>query len=158
MDQKIRILVVDDDETIRTVFRTIHVAEGYDVETAANGVDAIEKSKTAFFNLALVDIRLQDMEGTMLLTAMKETVPKMRKIIVTGHPDVLNAIAAVKGGADDYLIKPAKLEDLVKSVREQLRKQSEESKYSETKVSEFVESRIKHLESAADTSPKDTAP
>ncbi len=104
---------MDDDETIRTVFRTIQVAEGYEVETAANGVEAIEKSKTAFFNLALVDIRLQDMEGTKLLTAMKETVPKMRKIIVTGHPDVLNAIAAVKGGADDYLIKPAKLEDLV---------------------------------------------
>ena len=155
MDQKVRILVVDDDETIRTVFRTILKAEGYDVETAATGIEAIEKSKVTFFNLALVDIRLSDMEGTKLLTAMKETVPRMRKIIVTGHPDVLNAIAAVKGGADDYIIKPAKLEDLVKAVREQLRKQTEESKYSEAKVSEFVESRIKHLESDEDASSSD---
>ena len=77
MDQKVRILVVDNDETIRTVFRTILKAEGYDVETAANGVEAIEKSKVAFFNLALVDIRLSDMEGTKLLTAMKETVPRI---------------------------------------------------------------------------------
>ena len=79
MDQKVRILVVDDDETIRTVFRTILIAEGYDVETAANGVEAIEKSKVSFYNLALVDIRLSDMQGTKLLTEMKETVPKMRK-------------------------------------------------------------------------------
>jgi len=152
MDQKVRILVVDDDETIRTVFRTRLTAEGYDVDTAANGAEAIEKSNVTFYNLALVDVRLPDMEGTKLLTEMKETVPKMRKIIVTGHPDVQNAIAAVKGAADDYLIKPAKLEDLVKAVREQLRKQTEDSKYSETKVTEFVESRIKRLESDEDTS------
>ena len=147
MDQKFKILVVDDDETIRSVFRAGLMAEGYDVDTAANGAEAIKKSKEAFYNLALVDIRLPDMEGTKLLTEMKQTVPKMRKIIVTGHPDVKNAIAAVKGAADDYIIKPAKLEDLVKAVKEQLQKQTEESKYSEERVSEFVESRIKRLQS-----------
>ena len=56
------------------------------MDTASNGKEAVGKSQTNFYNLALVDIRLPDMDGTKLLTSMKETTPEMVKIILTGYP------------------------------------------------------------------------
>jgi DNA-binding NtrC family response regulator len=117
--------------------------EGFDVDVVATGKEAIEKSKTAVYNVALIDIRLSDMEGTQLLTEMKETIPKMRKIIVTGYPDLQNAIASVQKGADYYITKPTKMDELVRVVREQLKKQREEEQYAEKKVAEFIETRLR---------------
>ncbi len=121
--------------------------EGYVVDTAKDGKEAIEKSKTSFYNLALVDIRLPDMEGTKLLTALKETVPKMVKIIVTGYPSLQNAIEAVNKGADGYIVKPIKMDELLSTVEGHLKKQQEAIKYSEQKVAEFIETRVKEQES-----------
>jgi DNA-binding NtrC family response regulator len=90
--------------------------EGYVVDTAENAREATRKSKSHFYNLALIDIRLPEMEGTRLLSKMKETVPKMVKIIVTGYPGLQNAIDAVNLGADAYVVKPFKMEDLLKTV------------------------------------------
>jgi DNA-binding NtrC family response regulator len=117
--------------------------EGFDVDVVATGKEAIEKSKTAVYNVALIDIRLSDMEGTQLLTEMKETIPKMRKIIVTGYPDLQNAIASVQKGADYYITKPTKMDELIRVVREQLKKQREEEQYAEKKVAEFIETRLR---------------
>ena len=145
MGETARILVVDDDKSIRKTLAAILEEEGYIVETAENGKEAIEKSNTQFFNLALIDIRLPDMPGTKLLTAMKETTPKMVKIIVTGYPSLHNAIEAVNNGADAYVLKPVDAESLLKTVEEHLEKQKEARKYSEQKVAEFIESRAQEL-------------
>jgi DNA-binding NtrC family response regulator len=141
-----RILVIDDDLSIRKVLFMALEDEGYIVDTAENGREAIRKSKSSFYNLALIDIRLPDMEGTKLLTQMKETVPKMVKIIVTGYPGLQNAIDAVNVGADAYVVKPFKMDDLLKTVREQLEKQELAKKHSEEKIREFIEARVKELE------------
>ena len=143
MKKKDRILVIDDDETILTVFSAGLKQEGFDVDVVATGKEAIEKSKTEVYNVALIDIRLSDMEGTQLLTEMKETIPKMRKIIVTGYPDLQNAIASVQKGADYYITKPTKMDELIRVVREQLKKQREEEQYAEKKVAEFIETRLR---------------
>ena len=143
MESKARILVIDDDETITAVFRAGLRQEGYNVDVASTGKEAIEKSKNQLYNLALIDIRLPDMEGTKLLTEMQETIPKMRKIIVTGYPDLQNAIASVQKGADFYITKPTKLDELSKVVKEQLQKQREEMMYSEKKVAEYLETRLR---------------
>ena len=113
-----RILVIDDDASVRKVLAMALEDEGYTVDIAENGGEAIRKSDANFYNLALIDIRLPDMEGTRLLAEMKETVPKMVKIIVTGYPGLQNAVEAVNGGADAYVVKPFKMEDLLKTVRE----------------------------------------
>jgi DNA-binding NtrC family response regulator len=147
-----RILVVDDDESIRKSFSTALKDAGYVVDTANDGREAVEKSDTNFYNLALIDIRLPDMEGIELLTAMKETVPKMVKIIITGYPSMQNAIEAVNRGADGYIVKPADTRQLLKTVQEHLLKQQESRDYSEEKVREFVESRVKELEAQEDAS------
>jgi len=139
---KARILVIDDDEGIRKVITTALNDESYITDTASNGKEAIEKSKTNAYDLAIIDIHLPDMEGTQLLSELKETTPKMRKIIVTGFPEVQNAITAVKKGADDYITKPVNIDVLINSIREQLRKQQEEKNYSEEKVAEYIETRL----------------
>jgi DNA-binding NtrC family response regulator len=143
MSNRARILIVDDDEKILKALSEVLRDGGYIVDTAENGKSAIEKSNTNFYNLALIDIRLPDMEGTQLLTAMRETIPKMVKIIVTGYPSLPNAIEAVKRGADDYLVKPFKMENALDTIKEKLKKQQEERRYSEEKVKEFIETRAR---------------
>jgi DNA-binding NtrC family response regulator len=149
MGEPTRILVVDDNESIRKTMATILEDQGYIVDTAENGKEAIEKSNAKFYNLALIDIRLPDMEGTKLLTAMKDTTPKMVKIIVTGYPALQNAIEAVNKGADGYVLKPVNIDNLLRTIKEHLKKQQEARKYSEQKVTEFIETRAREIEAAA---------
>ncbi|MDH7477109.1 MAG: response regulator [Candidatus Bathyarchaeota archaeon] len=146
MDETARIIIVDDDENIRKVLRTILEEEGYWVDSAETAKTAIEKTKKNFYNLALIDIRLPDMEGIELLTRMKETTPKMRKVIITGYPTLQNAIEAVNRGADAYIVKPFDMDKVLATIREQLRKQEKEKRYSQEKVAEFIETRVRELE------------
>jgi DNA-binding response OmpR family regulator len=122
---------------------------GYDVDVAENGKEAIAKSKATLYNLALVDLRLPDMDGIELLTSMREAAPKMVKIIITGYPSLENAIEAVNRGANGYLVKPYTMEELLRKIKEQLRNQQEARKYSEEKVKEFIEARAQEHETRA---------
>jgi YesN/AraC family two-component response regulator len=91
-------------------------------------------------------MRLPDMEGIELLTKMKDTTPKMRKVIVTGYPTLHNAIEAVNRGADAYILKPFDVEKVLATIKEQLKKQEEEKRFSQEKVAEFIEARVRELE------------
>lgn len=144
-----RILIIDDQESIRKSLKLALEREGYLVETAENGREAIRKSKGRPYNLALVDLRLPDMDGIELLTKMRETVPKMVKIIITGYPSQENAIEAVNRGADGYIVKPYTMEGLLRKIREHLQKQQEAKKYSEEKFKEFIDRRAEEYESRA---------
>jgi len=141
-----RILVVDDDENIRIVFKMNLEDRGYEVDSAANGQEALDKASRRFYNIALIDIKLPDMEGTALLDTFNEKLPKMKKIIVTGFPTIENAMKAVNEGADGYVLKPVKMEELIETIEEHLRKQREEEKYNERKVEEFIEARARELD------------
>jgi len=125
--------------------KTILEDEGYFVDLAANGSEAIRKTKKTAYNIALLDIRLPDMEGIELLKLIKDTVPRTRKIMVTGYPSMQNAIAALNKNADAYLIKPIDIEKLLNTVKEQLQLQENEKEFSEQKVAEFIETRVKEL-------------
>jgi two-component system response regulator AtoC len=140
-----RILVVDDEEGIRiTISRALQRA-GYLVDAVENGRQAIEKAEANFYDLALIDIRLPDMDGTELLTAMKETTPKMIKIILTGYPALQNAIDAVNKGADGYITKPVSMEELIETIKKHLEKQAKARVYGQEEVKEFIETRLKQL-------------
>jgi DNA-binding NtrC family response regulator len=145
--EQVRILIVDDDETIRKSITTVLEEKGYLVDTAENGRAAVGKSDKEFYNLALIDIRLPDMDGVQLLTALKETTPKMVKIVITGYPSLQNAVEAVNKGADGYIVKPIKIDELLIMIKEHLKKQQETGEYTEQKVVEFIETRAKELES-----------
>ena len=145
VDKHIKILVVDDDESIRNATKRILEKEGYDVDLAATGMEAIEKTKSKAYNLALLDIRLPDMEGVELLNLIKDTVPKTRKIMITGYPSTENVIKSLNKHADIYLIKPVKIEKLLETVKEQLQLQEEERKICEQRLIEFVDTRVEKL-------------
>ena len=146
MDRTARIIVIDDDESIRKTLATILEDEGYSVDTAESGKEALLKTNADFYNLALIDVRLLDMEGTELLVRIKETVPRMRKIIITGYPTVHNAIEAVNRNADAYLVKPFDVSKALFVIREQLKKQEAEKRYNQEKVTEFIETQVRQLE------------
>jgi len=145
MDKYTRILIVDDDETIRKTMKAILEDEGYLVDLAGTGREAVQKTQEKTYNVALLDIRLPDMEGIELLTLMKDSVPRTRKIMVTGYPSMQNAMGALNKNADAYLLKPVDIDKLLNTIKEQLQSQENERKFSEQKVAEFIESRVKEL-------------
>ncbi len=141
-----RILIIDDDENIREVLTTILQEEGYIVKSLGTAKDAIAETEKKFYNLALVDIRLPDMDGVRLLTKMKDTTPRMRKIIITGYPTLQNAVEAVNKGADAYVMKPFEMETVLRTIEEELGKQQKEQKFNQDKVASFIETRVRELE------------
>jgi DNA-binding NtrC family response regulator len=148
MNLNARILVIDDDENIRKVVEAILRDQGYEVDTAESGNDAIKKTQKNHYDLMLIDIRLPDMEGTEILSRVRDTTPRIRKIIVTGYPTLQNAVSAVNKGADGYVMKPFDVDKLLDAIKDQLAKQREERKFSEERVAEFIETRIKELDTA----------
>jgi len=144
--EKKSILIVDDDKAILESFRKILEPEGYSIDTTETGKEAIEKSETQFYNLALLDIKLPDMEGTKLLTKMHRSLPKMMKIMVTGFPDLENAVESLNLGADAYVMKPVEPDKLLKVVEKKLKEQEEAEKMTQDKVTKWIETRIRKLE------------
>ena len=146
MESKKSILIVDDDPSIRKVLAAILEEKGYSVETAETGKQAIQKSKIKFFNLALLDIRLPDMEGTELLAQMKPTTPPMIKIMVTGYPSIQNAVEALNKGANAFIIKPLNIDHALAIIEKLLEQQKESLTITQGKIAEFIETRAKQLE------------
>jgi len=158
MSESARILVIDDEERIRrTISMTLEHA-GYSVDTAENGKQAIQKTEASFYNLALIDVRLPDMEGTELLTTLKETTPRMIKIILTGYPQLQNAVKAINKGVDYYLVKPVNPTELLRVIKEQLDKQKREKEYGQEKLAQFVEARLHEVEAQEAETPKAEIP
>jgi len=146
LKQKISVLVVDDDAAIRKTLSRILEKEGYLVVAVENGRQAVEASDERFFNVALVDVKLPDMEGTELLSRLKDTEPKMVKIIITGFPSLKNAVDAVNRGADGYVLKPFDVGQLLAMIKKHLRRQKAVMRYGEKKVAEYIETRVRQVE------------
>ena len=144
-NRKAKILVVDDDENICSTMKLFLELNNYDVDVANTGMQAIKKSNTEVYDVALLDIRLPDIEGTKLLTAFPETTPKMIKIMVTGFPTFENTLEALKLGADDYVMKPVNPEELVKIVKNKLKERKEAETMTEDKITGFIETRTAKL-------------
>lgn len=146
MSRKPSILVVDDDYSIRKTLTAILEEKGYNVEAAETGKEAMEKAKTRFYNLALLDIRLPDMDGVELLTEMKETKPKMVKIMLTGYPSLQNAVEALNKGANAYIIKPVNIDKMLATIKDHLNKQRKAQKMTQDQLVQFIETRVQQLE------------
>jgi DNA-binding NtrC family response regulator len=138
-----RILLVDDDKAVLESFSIILQEEGYSVDVAKTGKEAIQKTNDHFYNVAIIDWRLPDISGTDLLTELHETVPKITKILLTGYPSMKNAIDAVNNHADAFLIKPVEANKLLNKIQELQKMQEEANNFSQLKVAEYIESRTK---------------
>ena len=118
---KINILVVDDDKSILNIFSRILGKQGYSVDTAETGQEAIEKLQNKKYAVSLVDIKLPDTNGTNLIARMHETHPNTIKIAITGFPSVEEATRIIDLGAAAYLVKPVKSEELLRLIAEKLK-------------------------------------
>jgi len=123
MNEKQSILIVDDDESTRKTLSMIFERKGYHIETAGTGQEAIEKTNKRFFNVALLDIKLPDMEGVELLAPLKEKHPDMAMIMVTAHASLETAVSALNKGASHYITKPLNMDEVLSTIREVLEKQ-----------------------------------
>ncbi|HOE18865.1 MAG TPA: sigma-54 dependent transcriptional regulator [Syntrophorhabdaceae bacterium] len=107
-----RILIVEDEETQRTLLGGLLEKEGHTVATAGNGSDAISLFKDNPLEIVFLDYRLPDTDGLTLLKTFKEMNPEVDIIMITAFGTIENAVEALKAGATDYLTKPVDLDDL----------------------------------------------
>jgi DNA-binding response OmpR family regulator len=120
-EPKKTILVVDDDKSILRTFSRILQKSGYEIDTAETGKEAMEKTENRHYDLALVDVRLPDIDGTELLAKLKKQLQQTVKIMITGFPSLETGVKALDEGADAYLVKPVKPEELLILLEEKLK-------------------------------------
>ncbi|MCG6536488.1 MAG: response regulator, partial [Syntrophales bacterium LBB04] len=109
---KAKILVVDDEQGIRTMLRAVLTKAGYDVTEADDGTSAVKAVENHAFDLILMDIRMNDMDGIEAMREMKKISPLIPVIMMTAHASVKTAVDALKSGAYDYLTKPLDVDEL----------------------------------------------
>lgn len=122
-----KVLVVDDEESIREFFEIMLKREGYEVWTAANGKEALERLKKGRADLILSDIQMPEMSGLELLAKVKEQDPEAVMIMVTAFGSTETAIEAMKLGAYDYIQKPFKIDEVKIILRQALEKRQLQS-------------------------------
>jgi DNA-binding response OmpR family regulator len=115
------ILVIDDDKSILRTFTRILTKAGYEIDVAETGKEAVEKAEQHKYNLALVDVRLPDIDGADLLLKMQNSLHDTVKIVITGFPSLEVGVKALDAGADAYLVKPVKPEELLALIDEKLK-------------------------------------
>ena len=112
MDDKLKIMIVDDEMIVRESFRHWFEKIGHEVDTAASGPDALKKLEQTPFDLLFVDIKMPGMNGIDLLQRIKAEYPDTTVVIITAYGSIETAVTAMKLGASDYLLKPFKPDHL----------------------------------------------
>jgi len=112
MTKRVRILVVDDEPAVRDSLSEWLREDGYEVDAAASGNEAVEKVKTRDWNVMLLDLKMPGMDGIETLKQVKEISPDTEIIMVTAFATVDTAVEAMRQGAFDYLVKPVEPEEL----------------------------------------------
>jgi DNA-binding NtrC family response regulator len=132
-----KILVIDDERSIRNALLEILEYEKFEVELAENGPEGLEKFSANNFDIVLCDIKMPEMDGIEVLEKIFETGKDVQVIMISGHGNVENAVEAIKKGAYDFIEKPLDLNRLLITVRNALDKTSlaSENKVLKKKVS-----------------------
>ena len=115
-----RILVVDDEEDLAESCAFLLRRKGYETSVATSAEAAVEELARTQFALVISDVRMPRMNGMQLLLAVKSRDPEIEVVLITGHPDIQNAVLAIKEGAFDYLTKPYAEKDLLERVAKAL--------------------------------------
>jgi len=116
--KQIKLLLVDDEVGFSTVISKRMGKRGVLVETASGGAEAIQLLRSRDFDVAILDLKMEDMDGIEVLKIFKKMVPKMPVIMLTGHGSESSAQEGILLGAFDYLTKPCELNELLQKISE----------------------------------------
>jgi DNA-binding NtrC family response regulator len=117
-----RILLVDDEINICKSCQRVFDKEGYVTEFALSGKEALEKAFRETFDLIITDLKMPDISGIEVIKEIKEKQPDVPIIMITGYPSVPTAVEAIKLGADDYIPKPLKPDEILRAVDKAMEK------------------------------------
>src|SRR5258708_9957397 len=146
-----RILVVDDEEPIREIVASMLGTAGYACKQAGSGMEALAVlNRGEEFELMLSDLMMADLDGIGLLERTKEKYPDMPVVMVTAVHDISVALAAIRNGAYDYLLKPFEREQLLNAVGRALenRRLKVENRTYQTNLESLVQARTDQLQAA----------
>lgn len=115
--ERIRLLLVDDEEGYVKVLAKRMTRRNMEVMTALSGSEGIQRLRKQDFDVAILDLKMEDMDGIEVLKVFKKMVPDMPVIMLTGHGTEKAAREGLEMGAFDYLMKPCDLEELVEKIR-----------------------------------------
>ena len=118
----IRVLVVDDEQTLSELVGLALRYEGWDVRTAADGLSAIAAAREFRPDLVVLDVMLPDIDGLEVLRRLRADIERMPVLFLTARDDVSDRIAGLTAGGDDYVTKPFSIEELVLRLRALLRR------------------------------------
>ena len=110
--ERLRILVVDDEPSVRELLRAVLGSDGHEVEDAVDGESAVKRLREGFHDLAIMDIRMPGLDGVDALARMKELSPRTGVVMMTAYASVDTAVRAMKLGAFDYITKPIDIDEL----------------------------------------------
>lgn len=115
---RIKLLLVDDEVGYVDVLSNRMGKRNIDVTKALSGTEAIQALRKQDFDVAVLDLKMEDMDGIEVLKVFKKMVPSMPVIMLTGHGSEQAAREGIEGGAFDYLTKPCELEELMEKIKE----------------------------------------
>jgi DNA-binding response OmpR family regulator len=114
--EKIKILLVDDEENILTIFRLILERSGYAVDIASTAEEALAKVRSNTYQLCLLDLNLPDMHGSELARQIHQIDPGMKKLMVTGDSSGIHAQTSLNNNTDGFILKPVNKVTLINAV------------------------------------------
>jgi two-component system response regulator HydG len=124
MPTRKRLLFVDDEPSIRLTLPAVLEDHGFSVTTAESVPDAIARIDRAQFDVLLSDLNIgQEGDGFRVVSAMRKRHPQCVNIILTGYPAFESAVLAIRHQVDDYLVKPADIDILVRTIKHKLSEQ-----------------------------------
>jgi DNA-binding NtrC family response regulator len=113
-----KILVTDDEDTVRMVLKQMLEQSGFAVDTAKNGVEALEKLKADTFSMLISDINMPEMDGVELLGKVKQLMPELPVIFITAFGKNQVIMQAMRSGLSNYIEKPFRMNDVISTVNQ----------------------------------------
>jgi DNA-binding response OmpR family regulator len=142
-----KILIVDDEASLRKTLARILQQAGFEATTAENGEQGLDFLKTTNFDLAYIDIRMPGLAGMDMLKLIHASYPNMPVVLFTAQPDLSSAVEALRLGATDYLLKPLKPEVFIERTKTILAAQQKERRKREIQVQiEALQAELKNID------------
>lgn len=148
--EKMKMMLVDDEGRFLETTKKLLARKGYEVLTAASGVEALEKLMKENVHVVILDVKMPGMDGVATLKAIKSRCPLVEVIMLTGHATVESAMDGLKLGAADYLMKPADVDELIKKAEEAFAKRKVQEDKTHVTEKRMMNSRLEILNGTKD--------